>query len=107
MNDNAKYLFGWATALVLFWPIAFLMSVFSFDAPSRGFFFELMRCGLVLVLLTYPWGYIVVVIARIEAKKRGVDWWTPRNMQFLVAPFIHIAIVIIFLILDEVFTHHS
>ncbi|HEV2694739.1 MAG TPA: hypothetical protein VG347_17725 [Verrucomicrobiae bacterium] len=107
MSDNAKFLFGWVTFFVCLWPFCFFMSVFAFDEPSRGFLDDLIRPSMVLVLLTYPWGYVVACFARKRAKKNGTDWWTPRTIRFLIAPFIHFGVVNILGVLDSVFVKHG
>jgi hypothetical protein len=78
--------------LILLWPVAAYGSIFLFDAPSRGALFEFQRYALVLGILSYPWGYLVG-IGRIFARKKGQEWWTKLTVAFLLAPFVHLALV--------------
>ena len=67
--------------LVLLWPLAAYASIFAFDAPSSGAYFELKRYALVIGVLSYPWGYLVA-IARILARRKGQAWWSKLTIGF-------------------------
>jgi hypothetical protein len=81
-----------SSLLVLLWPAAAYASIFAFDAPSGGAYFELKRYGLVIGILSYPWGYLVA-IARILARRKSQAWWSKLTIGFLLTPFVQLALV--------------
>ncbi len=78
--------------LVLLWPLAAYASIFAFDAPSSGAYFELKRYALVIGVLSDPWGYLVA-IARILARRKGQAWWSKLTIGFLLTPFLQLALL--------------
>jgi membrane protease YdiL (CAAX protease family) len=91
MKAFANCLFIFTSLFVLLWPLALIASVFAFDAPAKSTTYELVNVGAVILLLTYPWGYLAALRARWRARKSGEDWHTPRNVIFLLLPFLQIA----------------
>jgi hypothetical protein len=85
-----------SSLLALLWPIAAYVTVFAFDAPSRGALYELKRYALVVGVLSYPWGYLVA-IARIIARQKGQKWWTKLTIAFLLAPFAQLGLIFLLL----------
>jgi membrane protease YdiL (CAAX protease family) len=90
MKSFANCLFILASIFVVPWPLTLLLSAYAFDEPSKSATFELVRCGIVALLLTYPLGYLVVLRARWRARKNGEDWRTARNIRFLLMPFLQV-----------------
>ena len=94
MKPIAYFLFVVSGLITLAWPVAAFVSIFSFDAPSRGVFDDLWRMGLFFLMVSYPWGLVVAVV-KILARKKGTDWCTESTIIFLTAPIIQVSLVLI------------
>jgi hypothetical protein len=88
----AFYLFLFSTMLTLAWPLALFFSAFLLDEPFHGVLDKLIRSGLVLLMLTYPWGLIIASV-RILRRPKGTDWRTESNLLLLAAPIMQIAVL--------------
>jgi hypothetical protein len=55
------------------WPFAAFLSIFAFDAPSRGAADMLARYIGVAIFLAYPWG-LVAGLVHFAAQKNKTEW---------------------------------
>jgi hypothetical protein len=86
--------------ITLPWPVAAFMSIFAFDAPSKGVFDDFVRIALVSLLLSYPWGLLVGFV-RILTRSKGSEWATPLNTIFLLAPVAQIMILLLIAVISS------
>jgi hypothetical protein len=73
------------------WPFAAFLSIFAFDAPSRGAADMLARYIGVTIFLAYPWGLVVGLIhfAVQKNKAERKPWLT---CVLLPAPYLHLGL---------------
>ncbi len=76
--------------LVLAWPLMLFGSIFAFDEPSRGLWFEVLRYTFVFAVLSYPAGYVYGCYRIFQERREERKWTIPL---LLASPYLHLAIV--------------
>lgn len=73
------------------WPFAAFLSIFAFDAPSRGAADMLARYIGVAIFLAYPWG-LVAGLVHFAAQKNKTEWKLWLTCALLLAPYLHLGL---------------
>ena len=74
------------------WPIIAYLSIFIFDAPTRGIADELGRFSFALGCLTYPWG-LVVGLFHYKTQKHKAAWKARISCILLLLPYLQIGLL--------------
>ncbi len=82
---------GLSVLVCVCWPIAVFLSIFAFDAPSRGAADMPGRYIGVLVFLAYPWG-IVAGLIHFAVQKNKAEWKPWLTCVLLLAPYLHLGL---------------
>ena len=82
---------GLSAVVCVCWPFAVFLSIFAFDAPSRGAADMLARYGVVTIFLAYPWGLIVGLI-HFATQKNKAEWKPLLTCVLLLAPYLHLGL---------------
>ena len=85
MKYQVYLLFIISALLTMAWPFALLLSVFIFDSPTRGVLDLFGRIVLALLLISYPWGFIMAAIRFINRRKNNT-FFSNFTMTLLIAP---------------------
>jgi hypothetical protein len=73
------------------WPFAAFLSIFAFDAPSRGAADMLARYIGVAIFLAYPWG-LVAGLVHFATQKNKTEWKPWLTCALLLAPYLHLGL---------------
>jgi len=82
---------GLSALVCVCWPFAAFLSIFAFDAPSRGAADMPGRYIGVLVFLAYPWGLVAGLI-HFAVHKNKSEWKPWLTCVLLLAPYLHLAL---------------
>ena len=82
---------GLSVLVCVCWPVAVFLSIFAFDAPSRGAADMPGRYIGVLVFLAYPWGLVAGLI-HFAVHKNKAEWKPWLTCVLLLAPYLHLAL---------------
>jgi hypothetical protein len=90
--------------VTLAWPVLAFGCLLEFGMPAANVWDVMRLRGTPLLLLSYPWGLVVLII-RIFLHRRDGDWRTKRNVMFMAAPVVHLALVMTGIVIAQALLH--
>ena len=84
-KERAKAVLLLSGLVTLLWPVAVFACAFVGIDTSRGAASTAANVCALLLLVSYPWGFLVGGVRILIARKRGEIWHTRRTLLFLWA----------------------